>query len=383
MSEYQYYEFLAIDRPLSTGEVAELRALSTRAEITPVSFVNEYHWGDFKGSPDKLMRRYFDAHVYLANWGSARFMLRIPLDALSRETANAFATGETFTIEASDGNWIIDWSLNPEDGGYDGMDEGQGWMARLVSLRDEIMRGDWRPLYLGWLAAVEQEECGDDTLEPPVPAGLAKLSPGQTALIEFLGIDEDWVQAAAAGSREAPAEEPPDEEALAWLDALPPAEAKDLLRMLLAGESRQAECVLKARYAAWRRSLQPAQEPEAQARTVAQLRVLAEAAHRERERRQAEERARAEAERRKKREEYLAVIAADTQQFWQAAHREAERGTASGYDEASRFIKGLAEACTLYSSRQDFERDLQEFMKSHAQRKALVRRLADAGLWPR
>ena len=63
MSEYQYYEFLAIDRPLTADEMAELRALSTRATITPVSFTNEYNWGDFKGDPDKLMQRYFDAHV--------------------------------------------------------------------------------------------------------------------------------------------------------------------------------------------------------------------------------------------------------------------------------------------------------------------------------
>jgi hypothetical protein len=50
MSEYQYYEFLAIDRPLTSEEMGDLRALSTRAHITPVSFTNEYHWGDFKGS---------------------------------------------------------------------------------------------------------------------------------------------------------------------------------------------------------------------------------------------------------------------------------------------------------------------------------------------
>ncbi len=43
MSEYQYYEFLAIDRPLTSEEMADLRALSTRANITPVSFTNEYH----------------------------------------------------------------------------------------------------------------------------------------------------------------------------------------------------------------------------------------------------------------------------------------------------------------------------------------------------
>ena len=50
MSEYQYYEFLALDRRLTADEMARLRAFSTRARITPTSFVNDYQWGDFKGS---------------------------------------------------------------------------------------------------------------------------------------------------------------------------------------------------------------------------------------------------------------------------------------------------------------------------------------------
>ncbi len=42
MSEYQYYEFRAIDHPLERKEMDELRALSSRAEITPTSFTNTY-----------------------------------------------------------------------------------------------------------------------------------------------------------------------------------------------------------------------------------------------------------------------------------------------------------------------------------------------------
>ena len=34
MSEYQYYEFLAVDRPLDERQQAEVRALSTRARVT-------------------------------------------------------------------------------------------------------------------------------------------------------------------------------------------------------------------------------------------------------------------------------------------------------------------------------------------------------------
>ncbi len=63
MSEYQYYEFLAIDRPLTKEQMAELRALSSRATITSTRFQNAYNWGDFRGNPEVLMEKYFDAHV--------------------------------------------------------------------------------------------------------------------------------------------------------------------------------------------------------------------------------------------------------------------------------------------------------------------------------
>ena len=71
MSEYQYYEFVAVDRPLTAAQQGELRALSTRARISASSFVNDYQWGDLKADPRKWMERYFDAHLYLANWGTA------------------------------------------------------------------------------------------------------------------------------------------------------------------------------------------------------------------------------------------------------------------------------------------------------------------------
>jgi hypothetical protein len=44
MSEYQSYEFVAVDRPLTAVQQGELRALSTRARITSSSFVNDYQW---------------------------------------------------------------------------------------------------------------------------------------------------------------------------------------------------------------------------------------------------------------------------------------------------------------------------------------------------
>lgn len=43
MSEYRYYEFRALDKPLTDEQMRELRAISTGAEITSTSFINEYN----------------------------------------------------------------------------------------------------------------------------------------------------------------------------------------------------------------------------------------------------------------------------------------------------------------------------------------------------
>ena len=63
MSEYQYYEFHAIDRALSERERRELRACSTRATITSTRLINHYEWGDLKGDPRVWIEKYFDAFL--------------------------------------------------------------------------------------------------------------------------------------------------------------------------------------------------------------------------------------------------------------------------------------------------------------------------------
>lgn len=70
--------------------MAELRTLSTRATITATRFRNVYHYGDFRGSPLRLMERYFDAFIYVANWGTNQLMLRLPRRFLAPETAERY-----------------------------------------------------------------------------------------------------------------------------------------------------------------------------------------------------------------------------------------------------------------------------------------------------
>lgn len=71
MSEYQCYELVALEQPLSAKQMAELRAISTRAEISPTRFWNEYHRGDLKADPVELIESYFDAHLYFTSWDEA------------------------------------------------------------------------------------------------------------------------------------------------------------------------------------------------------------------------------------------------------------------------------------------------------------------------
>ena len=91
MSGYQYYEFLAVDRPLSAEQMAELRRFSTRARITPTTLVNDYSWGSFKGDEQAWMERNFDALLYIANWATRTLKLALPHRLLSCPSPGATA----------------------------------------------------------------------------------------------------------------------------------------------------------------------------------------------------------------------------------------------------------------------------------------------------
>lgn len=278
MSEYQYYEFAAIDRPLSRTEMAELRAVSTRAAITPSGFVNSYEWGDLKADPADWIRRYFDAFVYTANWCSCRLALRLPLATFGKAELKPFAAKYALTIKATCGHWILDWTLD-ESEDYDRFseDDGRGWMQRLAPLRDELLRGDLRALYLGWLAGASRGDLRDNTLEPEVPPRLEELSPSGQALVEFLEIPPDWVAAASAAA--APfvrTRNQGDDHIDAWLGGLSRDEMAAALKWIVQGRGAEAEHRLRSHYAAWRNAQTPATTSPARRRTVAALRKLVE-----------------------------------------------------------------------------------------------------------
>jgi hypothetical protein len=78
MSEYQYIAFRAIDAPVSEENLDYMQRQSTRADITAWSFGNEYHFGDFHGNAEEMLRRGYDFHLHFADFGIRRLMIRLP-----------------------------------------------------------------------------------------------------------------------------------------------------------------------------------------------------------------------------------------------------------------------------------------------------------------
>lgn len=383
MSEYQYYEFVAIDQPLTPVQMAELCARSSRASITPTSFINEYHWGNLKGDPADWMRRYFDLHVYVANWCSCWLFLRVPQEIFDTATLDAFETDSSIGFDRSESHWIISWNLN-ESENYDrfGEEDGRGWMGRLAPLRDELLRGDLRSLYLGWLAGVTAGEVEEGDSEPSPPPGLSRLTAAQKALVEFLEIDPDLIVAAANGDAGmADQADDTDNQMDEWIASLSAAESRQTLKLLLSGQAHQAERQLKSRFLKWRRDTSATPVVAPTLRTVAELRELAKSTGQVRLQREARQRAKLKAEQQAKRDAYLHSLAADFDRCWQAVDQKAQRGIASAYDEVRNSIFDLAEAYRLCSSDKEWDRALRRFMVRHIKRGVLVRRLVDAGLW--
>ena len=380
MSEYQYYEFLAIDRPLSAREMDHLRAISTRARITPVSFVNEYNWGDFNGNSIEFMRHFFDAHVYLANWGEALFMIRIPLEAIDEQAIRAFCTSSHVTTEKLPYHWLLTWSLlgDTEDNDPCDIAEETGWMARLAPIREELLRGDLRSLYIGWLKAVSTGEIGDDDPEPLALKGLGELTLSQQALAELLAVDQDLLAGAGIGNLPLHPAEVNATAVDAWLNQLPQPEMNKYLRLMLSGKGIEAERELKRHYAAWQTERMP--EAQGTCRPVATLRQLADESKECRLRKEALIRNRAEAERKKLRENMLANLAKDFPRAWKNAYAEADKGYASAYDSACRQLVDLRDAYNQQAMSASFQTELQLFIDKHRHRKALMTRLVKAGL---
>ncbi len=234
MSEYQYYEFQAIDRPLTEKEQSYIASLSSRVVLTPHHAVFTYSYGDFRGDAKKVLLNYFDAMLYLANWGTKRLAFRLPRSVIDTEMIAPYCVGDMISARVTGEYILLDIRFDDEDWGD--WIEGEGWLSSLVLLRQDILRGDFRALYLAWLKAIslEPEFEDDEQLEPPVPAGLQNLSRPLKKFIELFEVDEDFIAAASDLSPQDESAAEPDYEKL--IAGLSDGERNDFLVRLVRGE---------------------------------------------------------------------------------------------------------------------------------------------------
>jgi len=198
MSEFQYHEFKAVDKPLNKDALALLRRSSSRAHVTPTSFSNEYSYGDLKGDPAVWMERYFDAHLFIASWGTRVLDLGLSVKRLSLATARRYCDGGSARSRTKAGKLLLSFVSDDDDGEF--VDNANGQLQPLLSLRSELASGDLRCLYLGWLLRVQNGEIADDLLEPPIPPSLGRPGKSLKAFVEFLHLDQDLVHAASLHS---------------------------------------------------------------------------------------------------------------------------------------------------------------------------------------
>ena len=338
MSEYQYVAFRAIDGPLSDQALAYMEKQSSRAEITPWAFDNEYHYGDFGGDSREMLRRGYDIYLHYANFGYRYLSIRLPNGFPDPQAASHYLDEDSisFAKDKKGAGGIL--AIEPF---FESDDVDQIWdvddvIDELIPLREEILSGDLRPLFIAYLGIqTDGNHDWDEPLRAPVPAGLKKPTDAQLALADYLGLSDALLAAAAKNSPKIPAAVDTSSQYKAWLDS----QSEDkktawLLDVMSDADSTVRRDLLtefqkEADAPAW-----PTAESAGQ--TVSQLMDEAKAIA---EKEQAKAEAKAERERQKR----LRKMAEDPDSVLQQTEKLVAERSTSSYNEAAKLLADLRE----------------------------------------
>ena len=370
MSEYQYYEFQAIDRPLTQEERAAICELSSRVKPTATTASFNYSYGNFRGDPKQVLARYFDIMYYITNWGTQQLMFRFPTSLINREAIELYCIDNYISLSFA-GDWaILDWEFSQEEGFNDWI-EGEGILSELIGLRQEILQQDYRGLYLAWLKAIDLSEGYIDIdktqLEPSLPPGLGQLSAAQKAFTEIFELDEHLLNVACASSGKLTTiSEQTWQQAISQLSA---SERQDFLLRLAKGEHN-----LSAKFKQKLSQLIPNSPASNQPRRTIQ--ELLEAAAEEG--KKAEKRRQQEAE--AKRIEELQTLAKREAQVWQQVESLIQKAQSKSYDEAVKLLVKLRDLAEYQNRLPVFQERLNRIYEQYSNRSGLKRRLQEVGL---
>ncbi len=374
MSEYQYYEFVAVDGPISDEGLRYAEGCSSRADVSRVHWRNQYNFGDFGGSVERLLQ-YYDAHFYIANWGTVRFAVALPEGVLDRDAVQPYVRGHeqyenTLTIKRNGARTIVWWERNEEDGW--GWTEGEGLISRLVGIREELMRRDYRALFLGWLADFRPDDWRDPrdsaVLVPPIPAGLDCPTPALQTLLEQFPVDCDALAVATGQAQGGMPDRIPISDAL---DKLPVGDMKALLARVADGDGPRVMSELN-------RLTYPRIGPSV-GETLTCVEFAAKAIE-VREARLKKEAKAAAAERRRAaeaRKRHLECVMKRSDTIWAGLEPLMEEKIASAYDNVAAQLKELRDACKQADKESDFQDRLEVFRERYSRRPAMMRRIKD------
>ena len=377
MSEYQYVGFRAAEKPVSDKNLAYMRQQSTRAEITPWSFDNEYHFGDFHGDAETMLRRGYDVFLHYANFGTRTLLIHVPHNLPNAPGARPYFAKDAlqFLKDKQGQGGILSISPYYEPGELDELWDVNEILDQLVPLRAEILEGDLRPLYLAHLGTmIDNEHDPEETTEGPVPAGLGKLTAAQCALAKLYGLSNALIAAAAEGNSGKPGQGDSRAQQAEWLHSLPQA-TRDawLLEWLTDAHSSARSDMLEE----FRKSRPVASWPTVQCnRTIAELVATAEDIHTKAVRKAREKAAQQRAKR-------LADMAADPGPTLRETEQLVKKRSRDSYAKIATLLKDLREALAGTKQADLPEKQAQKLKTENPKLNVLTAELRRAGFVPK
>ena len=250
MSEYQYVAFQAVDSPLNDKHLAFAQRQSTRAEVTRWSLSVEYHYSSFRGDVDGLLRRGYDVYLQHTNYGDRQIKLRLPHGMpVAKSVWSKYVDGEQLDWKKDTKGRGGILSLRPfhETGDLEEVWETQKYLDAAVQVREHLLSGDLRALYLLWLCAADDDYNDPaEMIEPPVPHGVSDIATHGGELLSFFGLDPLLLVAAGKNVEAAPTNESKVEFFSRWVKAIPDQGAKVLLLQFLSGDAASVKANLLA-----------------------------------------------------------------------------------------------------------------------------------------
>jgi len=368
MSEYQYYEWQTIDRPLSPREQMDVNGLSSHMDtVTSTQAIVTYSWGDFKHNPQKVLLNYFDAFLYDSNFGWRRLIFRLPKNLVDLRSFQPYLIEDRVMLEEHRKYFTIEIQFS-DDSDYFEFVESESVLGQLTPLREQLLQGDMRMLYLAWLKSISKDDSEEAEVEPPVPAGLKKLNASLQAFADFFEIDPHLISAAAGSSKKAESTSEPDlESAIAKLSR---EESNAHLLQIAFGEPGAVLALKK--HLTQLSGGKPSSQTQS-TRTTGELFKQAEKIEKE-----AERIAREEAER--KRIQRLEKLAQEEESTWAHVENLLKEKRGKTYDEGTNLLAEL-QNMARYKHREDqFKNRFKSICERYGKSVALMERFRRAGL---